>query len=185
MKFLYTARAKYGPLNDENYTWQRYIQWRSAPQLQELVSLDTGLNDILIDRSRDEDAYWKYLLTDDCHIIDFFTSQAYVMEYMAGVGDFNMLVIVIEPSENCAWVQPDGYDFLGYELLDQYYDTSALTNCGGFDETFLPAELNSVGLIDDYHKAYDIRQRLLENNPYEDHADTNVIAVWRHQTIGR
>jgi len=60
-----------------------------------------------------------------------------------------------------------------------------LTNCGGFDETFLGSDLNDKGLIDDFVKAYDIKKRLLESNPELHHADTNVIAVWRHQTIGR
>lgn len=65
------------------------------------------------------------------------------------------------------------------DLLDQYYDTSALSNCGGFDETFLPGDLNNVGLIDNYEKACTIKKKLKENNPMEDHADTNVIAIWR------
>jgi len=74
---------------------------------------------------------------------------------------------------------------MGYDLLDQDFSISALANCGGFDETFLPADLNEKGLIDDFNKAYNIKKRLFENNPGEHHADTNVIAVWRHKTIGR
>jgi hypothetical protein len=94
-------------------------------------------------------------------------------------------MIVIEPDRDCRLVNPENYDFIGYDLLDQYYCTSALSNCGGFDETFLPADLNNMGLISDYDKAYDIKRRLWENNQDEDHADTNVIAIWRHQIIGR
>jgi hypothetical protein len=60
-----------------------------------------------------------------------------------------------------------------------------LTNCGGFDETFSPSDLNDMGLIDDFVKACDIKKRLLENHPNENHADTNVIAIWRHNVIGR
>lgn len=71
------------------------------------------------------------------------------------------------------------------ELLDKDYGSSALTNCGGFNETFLPNDLNNFGLLDEYQKAYDIKKRLLENNPEEHHADTNVIAIWRHKSIGR
>ncbi len=77
----------------------------------------------------------------------------------------------------------DDYQFMGYDLLDQQFGNSALTNCGGFDETFLPADLNKYGLVDDYFKAYDIRKRLLENNPEVSHAKTNVIAIWRHKKI--
>ena len=60
-----------------------------------------------------------------------------------------------------------------------------MTNCGGFDETFLPTDLNNVGLIEDYEKAFDIKKKLFENNPDEEHADTQFIAVWRHQIIGQ
>ena len=70
-------------------------------------------------------------------------------------------------------------------MLDQDFGISALTNCGGFDETFSPSEVNTNGLIDDYERAYDIKEKLLINNPDEHHADTNVIAVWRHRTFGK
>ena len=43
----------------------------------------------------------------------------------------------------------------------------------------------NIDKVDDYMKAYDIKKCLLKNNPDEYHADTNVVAVWRHQTIGR
>jgi hypothetical protein len=59
-----------------------------------------------------------------------------------------------------------------------------LSNFGGFDETFLPGDLNRVGLIDAYEKAYSIKERLRENNPQEEHANTNVIAIWHHRSIG-
>ena len=47
--------------------------------------------------------------------------------------------------------------------LDKSYDISALTNCGGFDERFLPVDLNEFGLVEDYEKAFEIEKRLLEN----------------------
>lgn len=86
---------------------------------------------------------------------------------------------------DCKDIKIDNYEFVGYELLDQDFNISALTNCGGFDETFQPTDLTDKGLIYDFEKAYDVKKRLLENNPEEHHADTNVIAVWRHITIGR
>jgi hypothetical protein len=60
-----------------------------------------------------------------------------------------------------------------------------LTNCGGFDETFLPEDLNSYGLISDYEEAISIQKNLLLNNPLEDHADCALFEVWRHQSMGR
>ena len=79
----------------------------------------------------------------------------------------------------------EDYEFLGYDLLDHDFYISALTNCGGFNETFSANDLNENGLIGDYTKAYTIQKRLLKNNPDDYHADTNVIAIWRHKIIGR
>jgi hypothetical protein len=93
--------------------------------------------------------------------------------------------VVIEPRQDCNHVKLEDFEFVGYDLLDKEYGNSALSNCGGFDETFLPADLNQFGLIDDYEKAKDVKRRLLQNNPEEHHADTNVIAIWRHKTVGR
>ncbi len=70
---------------------------------------------------------------------------------------------------------------MGYDLLDFDFYISALTNCGGFEETFSSSDINDKGLIDDFEKAYDIKKRLLENNQVEFHADTNVIAICKHK----
>ncbi|KUY26062.1 hypothetical protein [Elizabethkingia ursingii] len=139
MVFLYTARGAYDKAYDEDgMSWTTYIEWSRLSHLEELVSLDGMLNEVLV-----------------------------------------------EPDQDCKNIKVEGYEFMGYDLLDQDFSISALTNCGGFDETFLPKDLNKKGLITDFVKAYNIKKQLLENNPYEHHADTNVIAVWRHKTIGR
>lgn len=98
---------------------------------------------------------------------------------------FNFLTVVKEPDEKCEKVPIKDFEFIGYDLLDYAYDISALTNCGGFDETFSSNELNQFGLLSDFETVYDVKKRLLENNPEEYHADCNVIAIWRHETIGR
>lgn len=185
MTYLYTARAKFGKDNDaENFSWSKYIEWSRLAHLTELVSLDTSLNDLLVEPDRTSEEDWIDIVTDNCHETGFYRTLDYVLEKTKDIKRFNLLVVVVEPDYDCSLIRLENYDFLGYDLLDQYYDTSALTNCGGFDETFLPGDLNSVGLIDDFKNAYSIKQRLRENNPLEEHADTNVIAIWRHRSIG-
>jgi hypothetical protein len=183
LTFLYTARAKFDKSNNES--WDTYIKWSKLTHLTELVSLDQGLNEVLVEPDLHNDEDWDFIVLDDCRRkTDFFTSVDFVLEKMPKIELFNLLTVVVNPNQKCDLLQIENYDFIGYDLLDQYFDTSALTNCGGFDETFLPADLNNFGLISDYERAVDINKRLLENNPIEDHADTNVIAVWRHQIIG-
>jgi hypothetical protein len=186
MTFLYTSRGTY----DKNYegtdmSWEKYKEWSRLSHLTELVSLDGMLNEILVEPDYNNADDWKYIHTDGQWQTNFFTSLNYVLEKTRQKNHFNLLTVVINPEQDCRNVNVDGFDFIGYDLLDQDYGISALSNCGGFDETFLPKELNHLGLIDDYNKAFDIQKRLLINNPEEHHADTNVIAVWRHKTIGR
>lgn len=185
MTYLYTTRAKFDKDSDTVIlAWYKYIEWSGMVHLTELVSLDTCLNEVLVEPDRNNEVDWTEIVIADYHETGFFRTLDYVLKKTNDKKRFNLLAVVIEPKSDCSLVRLDDYEFLGYDLLDQYYDTSALTNCGGFDETFLPNDLNSVGLINDYEKAYAIKNGLKENNPKEEHADTNVIAIWRHCIIG-
>lgn len=193
MTFYFTARRAFDESYDEaSLSWEGYLQWSRLTHLKELISLDGMLNKDLVGADYNDpqnSTYtkedWKYLVTDGYFITGFYTSLNYVLQRMQPRERFNLLAVVINPTMDCQPILLNDFAFMGYELLDSEYGNSALTNCGGFDETFLPRELNQVGLLDDYQKAYDIKHRLLENNPTEHHADTNVIAIWRHTSIGR
>lgn len=186
MTFYYTARATYDKDNNkEGFSWERYLEWSGLTHLTELVSVDCTLNEILVEPDRKNAEDWNYIVTDQIYETGFFTSLDYVLLKMYPKEKFNLLTVVIEPNQDCKNVKLDDFEFIGYDLLDKEYGNSALTNCGGFEETFLPSELNKLGLIEDYEKAYDVKHRLLANNPEEHHADTNVIAIWRHRSIGR
>lgn len=186
MIFYYTARAAYAKDYDEDgMSWQKYIEFSRLSHLKELVSLDGMLNEVLVEPDRDNSNDWNYIISDEEYETGFFTTLDYVLKNTKQTDRFNLLAVVIEPTQDCKNTKLDEFEFAGYDLLDKDYSISALTNCGGFDETFLPSDLNQYGLIDDYEKAFNIKERLLENNPEEHHADTNVIAVWRHKVIGR
>ena len=186
MTIYYTARDTYDKIDNGNgFSWDKYLEWSKLTHLTELVSVDCMLNEVLVEPDRKNEDDWKYIVTDDSYETGFFTLLDYVLRKMKPRERFNLLAVVIEPRQDCKNVKLDDFEFVGYDLLDQEYGNSALTNCGGFDESFLPTDLNRFGLIEDYEKAYDIKQSLLANNPDEHHADTNVIAIWRHKTIGR
>lgn len=166
-------------------SWDSYIDWSRLKQLIELVSLDGMLNEVLIEPDRTNADDWYEIIIDDQYETGFFRTLEYVLNRVNLTTRFNLLAVTIEPTENCKNIILDEFDFIGYDPLDRDYSISALVNCGGFDETFLPTNLNKFGLIDDYDYAYDVKKRLFENNPGEHHADTKVIAVWRHNRIGR
>lgn len=186
MTFLYTARGT----SDETYDEDRMssdkdIECSKWAHLTELVSLDGMLNEILVVPVYENADDWNFIHIVDQYQTGFFTTLEFVFKRLKSKDKFHLLTVVLEPEQDCKDINIEDYEFLGYDLLDRDFSISALTNCGGFDETFLPADLNSKGLIDDFSKAYDIKKRLLENNPTDFHADTNVIAVWRHKTIRR
>lgn len=186
MTFLYTARGTYGKNYDEDgMSWDKYIEWSRLTHLKELVSLDGMLNEILVKPDYNDVDDWNYIHVVELYQTGFFTTLDYVFKRLNKKGKFNLLTVVLEPDNECNKINVDGYEFIGYDLLDQDFSISALSNCGGFDETFLPTDLNDKGLIDKLEKAYHIKKQLFENNPDEHHADTNVIAVWRHKTTGR
>ena len=186
MTFYYTARGAYNKDYDQDgMSWQKYIEFSRLSHLTELVSVDGMLNEVLVEPDHDNADDWNYIVVDNDYSTGFFTSMDYVLKKIKPIDRFNLLAVVIEPPQDCKFITIEDFEFVGYDLIDKDYSISALTNCGGFDETFLPSDLNIFGLLDDYYKAFDTKNRLLENNPDEHHADTNVIAIWRHKTIGR
>jgi hypothetical protein len=85
---------------------------------------------------------------------------------------------------DCKGIRIDGFDFIGYELLDKFYTCSGLTNMGCMDKGISPYELNQLGLMDSLHKAYLIQKNLRESYPEMEEADIHVIAIWRLRRVG-
>lgn len=200
MQFLYTAREIFNKnfkpqaihyrnklnFNHPIKSWEDYIAWSGLDHVQELITLDSHLNerpDELTDWHKTD--YWTYIVQDGLYDTGFFTSLDYVLKMTKHKERFNLLAVVIEPKEDCKGIRIDGFDFVGYELLDKFYSSSALTNLGCMDKGFLPHELNHLGLLDSLDKAHHIQEYLRENYPDMEDADTKIIAVWRHRRIGR
>jgi len=73
----------------------------------------------------------------------------------------------------------DGFDFCGFDLADDF-ETSALTNCGGFfDNALTHKDLNALGLIPAFLPARKIQADLKREYPDEEHADCLLFAIWR------
>lgn len=186
MDYLYTATETYSSDYDqEGYSWKQFIEFSKLTHLTELVSLDSMLNGSIVEQDSNNPSDWEFSVVDDLYVTGLFNSLNYVIEKIKDKNRYNLLTVVKEPDSRCEEIQIPDFEFVGYELLDKDYATSALSNCGGFDETFLPSDLNQYGLIDTFENAYDIRERLFANNPEEHHADCYVVAIWRHKEKGR
>ena len=185
MDYWYTATETYDKNYEDGSSWTKYIEFSKLTHLTELVSLDGMLNGVIFEPNRGEKGDWDFIIVDNEYETGLFNSLDYVMEKVKDKERFNLLTVVKEPTEKCEDIRILDFEFVGYELLDKDYSTSALSNCGGFAETFKISDLNHYGLIDSFDKAYDIRDRLFKNNPMEHHADCYVLGLWRHKKLGR
>lgn len=60
MTFLYTARARFDKENSgDSISWANYIQWSKLTHLTELVSVDTSLNEELVEPDRTSEKDWE------------------------------------------------------------------------------------------------------------------------------
>ena len=181
----YALREIFSPLYEDGSSWITYKQLNNLQHLEEVVSLDQLLNNDVIDTDSFSDNEWQHVVYEDKLVLPFYTDFDFVFKKVPFREKYNLLAIIFEPDKDCRQIEMVDFDFVGYELLDLDYNNSALTNCGGFDETFLPEELNEFGLISDFNRVREIQVRLPENNPDEFHAETNLIAIWRHKTLGK
>lgn len=186
LQIWFTSREIYDKsYSNDGISWSKYQEWSKLYHIEELVSLDSMLNTVVVERDFDSLDYWGFSIVENLIETGFFSSLEYVIQKTKAITRFNLLAVAKNPDIDCREYPIEDFEFLGYDLLDLEYNISALSNCGGFDETFFPNELNKFGLIDNYIKALDIQGRLCKNNPKEHHAFTNVMAIWRHTTIGR
>ena len=180
----FTALKTYDSDNKSGFSWEEYLKFSEIEHLKELVSLDGILNGLAFIPDLDTSEEWNYIITEEGMVMFFFNSLEYVLSKVKHLEFFNLLAIIKEPTKEKADLSK-AYDFIGYDLIEKGGDVSALTNCGGFDETFLPKDLNCYGLISEYDKAKVILKELPINNPEEPHADCYLYEVWRHKIIGR
>lgn len=184
-EILYTARKVFDMETIGVEKWNEYIKWSRLKQLKEVVSLDCQLNGLVFKVNHSEDGDWDFIITDDMYETDLFNSFDFVLNKSKEFKKFNFIAAIKSPNGSQKKELESEYEFMGYELLDYFYEHSALTNCGGFDESFQVEELNEYGLIEKLERAVEVQENLLKNNPEENHADCNLFEIWRHKTIGR
>ena len=183
-KIYYTALQPFDANHKHGFSWEDYLAFSEINHLKELVSLDGNLNRLLFVPEMDTEADWEHLVTDQGLVMFYFNTLDYVLEKVKAIPYFNLLAIVKEPNAIKADLS-DQFEFVGYDLITIGGDTSALSNGGGFDNTFLATDLNTFGLISDYNKVKTIQRELPLNNPDQDDTTCCLYEVWRHKIIGR
>ena len=142
MKPWSIATEKFDP---SDAGWRKYIVWSGLEQLDEVVSLDASLCPTVLPDTKPES--WHHIVTED-FMLHFFTDLDYLRGEIATISQKSLLSVFHNPAAQPSAAQvPEGFEFIGYDLLEKDSGVSALTNCGGFPKAFSSNEISKKGLL--------------------------------------
>ena len=172
---LFKATERFDPSDGDR--WQKYIEWAKIPALTEIVGLDGMLCPTLLAEIEHDD--WNHIVNESFRL-DYFYDLDYLLGRVAGLSRRNILGLYRNPEAHIDLAPAaGGFEFLGYELIEEMTQISALTNCGGFPNSFSNVELNNYWLICEFTRACAVRKSLALANPDEPHAQCEMYAIWR------
>jgi len=137
--------------------WGEYIAWSGLEQLDEVVSLDSSLCPTVLPNIKPE--YWNHIVNED-FMLHFFVDLDYLRQETADIQRKNLLCVFRNPPGHASVAVPEGFEFIGYDLVDKDSSTSALTNCGGFPEVFSNFELSEKGLFRTHERSREVQDAL-------------------------
>src|SRR5262249_51891984 len=107
------------------------IDWSGLIQLSELVSLDPMLCPSVLPEVRND--FWPHIVNENC-MLDYFTDFNFLKQQVSPEKAVNMLCVLRNPLHHCQEAPIQGFQFVGYGLVEAISGVSALSNCGGFPE---------------------------------------------------
>lgn len=179
-QFWYIAVEKFGP--EKGDEWNDYIQWSGLHHLIELVSLDYQLCPPILDKTKIE--YWPYIVNSDL-LLHYFTDLNFLRSELkkSEKRNYSLLSVIRNPYQtNFKAIETNNFCFLGFDLVEHDSGISALSNCGGWPELD-NAKLSNCGLMTNYQHAKLLQNELKCNYPQEPHANCDIWAIAREQTV--
>jgi hypothetical protein len=168
----FTARRRFDSVSEG---WEKYLEFSKIPQLIEVVGLDCTLCPQVLEEFDEEDL--EFL--SEHYEYGTFSDLDHLLARLDRTEKCNVLAVIRDPIEHLDRLMEPGFNFAGYELLEEQTSISALTNCGGFPKAFSNDELNEVGLVANFARAREVQRALAKNYPNEPHAQTTLYALWR------
>jgi hypothetical protein len=169
----FTATERFDP-SDER--WGKYIARSGLEQLDEVVSLDGTLCPSVLPDIKPE--YWNHIVNEN-FTLNFFIDLDYLRNQTAEIHRKNILCVFRNPTGPPSSQVPEGFEFVGYDLVDKDASISALTNCGGFPQAFSNGELSEKGLLRNNERGREVQETLRQKYPNEHHADCHLWAIFR------
>lgn len=161
-----------------NRRWEKYVAWSGLTQLDEVVSLDASLCPTVLPEIKPE--YWSRIVNEN-FLLCFFTDLDFLRAESSAIPRKNLLCVFRNPSAHPEVEAGSGFEFVGYDLVENPSGTSALTNCRGFPEAFSNSELSEKGLLRTFDRARQVESELIRHYPNEAHANCDLWAIFRGQ----
>ena len=156
--------------------WEKYLEFSKLNQVTELITLDALLCATLTSNLLQTD--WDFVIQED-YLTSCFTDLDYLVARTIAFEKKHLLAVIRSPEKEEKERAIENGKFVGYDLIEQETGISALTNCGGYPESFKNGELNQHGLLPTYVRAKEVQKSLWEYNPEDPHADTIMWAIWK------
>lgn len=171
---LFIAVVPFDPSDGQK--WQDYCHWAKIPNLVELISLDSLLCRRIISEFLPED--WTHIVNENFRL-NYFHDFNHLMRRTANARRRHVLGVYRNPRSHIQQAPAEDFSFVGYDLIEEATQISALTNCGGFADSFSNDELNRFGLVDAFGRAKEIHRSLRKRHPEEHHAVCELYAIWK------
>ena len=95
-------------------------------------------------------------------------------------GAEQILEVITRPGKTKeASLEQQGFTFCGYDLVEEFSGISAITDCGGSFRSIRYEGLTEFGLIPTYKEAVMTQLAIAEEDPYDSHADCEILEIWR------
>jgi hypothetical protein len=128
----FVATAKF---DKTDATWAKYVAWSGLIQLDEVVSLDSSLCPTVLPDIKPE--YWSHIVNED-FMLHFFTDLDYLRGETAAISRKNLLCVFRNPPVHPTATQaPEGFEFIGYDLLEKDCGISAPNQLWWISESIL------------------------------------------------
>ena len=97
-----------------------------------------------------------------------------------GFGSRQIMAVIIRPQlEPASYLENEGFEFCGYDLVETATAISAITDCGAEFESIPYSLLTKFGLLPTYKDAVLTQLALVEECPDEPHAYCDIYEIWR------
>ena len=120
----------------------------------------------------------KELVTFDCCLMNLYELESAAAPLHP---DTKQIVAVIfrpdiDPLDR---LEREGFEFCGYDLVEESISISAVTDCGGMFASIPYDRLTEFGLLPSYKDAALAQLALVEEAPDENHAYCMICEIWR------